>query len=395
MISLVGEKVKQAAGILSEVGIDLWLTFVRETSAGGDPVLPLIYGDADLTWQSALILTPAEEPVAIVGRFEVEAARATGAYPVVVSYDESIRPELLRAIERIDPARIAVNYSENDVLADGLGHGLYKVLVGYLEGTPYAGRLEPAEGIISRLRGRKTRGEVARIAGAIETTRQIYDDMFNRIRPGMTEIEIGDWMLAQVSQRGLEPAWHEGHCPTVNAGPASPVGHVGRTEQKVARGELVHFDFGVKQKGYCSDVQRVVYMLAAGERGAPEPVQRAFDTVVGAIQAAAKVLKPGVSGWQVDEAARKVVIEAGYPEYKHATGHQLGRLAHDGGALLGPRWPRYGNTPHLPVEVGQVYTLELGVDVAGYGYVGLEEDVLVTEGGADFLTEPQTEPILR
>ncbi|HSJ58783.1 MAG TPA: Xaa-Pro peptidase family protein [Anaerolineae bacterium] len=395
MISLVGEKVKQAAGILSELGVDLWLTLVRETSAGGDPVLPLIYGDADLTWQSALILTPAAEPVAIVGRFEVEAARATGAYPVVVSYDESIQPELLRAIERVDPARIAVNYSENDVLADGLGHGLYKVLMGYLEGTPYAGRLEPAEGIISRLRGRKTRGEVARIQAAIETTRQIYDEMFNRIRPGMTEIEIGDWMLGQVAQRGLEPAWHEGHCPTVNAGPESPVGHVGRTEQKVARGELVHFDFGVKQKGYCSDVQRVVYMTAAGEQSAPEPVQQAFDTVVRAIQAAAELLKPGMPGWQVDAAARGVVVQAGYPEYKHATGHQLGRLAHDGGALLGPRWPRYGDTPELPVEVGQVYTLELGIDVAGYGYVGLEEDVLVTEEGVDFLTEPQREPILR
>jgi len=89
------------------------------------------------------------------------------------------------------------------------------------------------------------------------------------------------------------------------------------------------------------------------------------------------------------------VIEAGYPEYKHATGHQLGRLAHDGGALLGPRWSRYGDTPDLLVEAGHVYTLELGVDVEEYGYVGLEEDVLVTQEGADFLTEPQTELILR
>ena len=395
MISLVGEKVKQAAGILSELGVDLWLTFARETSAGGDPVLPLIYGDADLTWQSALILTPAGEPTAIVGRFEAEAARATGTYPAVIAYDESIQPALLAVIERIDPARIAINYSENDVLADGLGHGLYQVLVGYLEGTPYAERLEPAEGIISRLRGRKTQGEVARIQAAVETTREIYQDMFDRIRPGMTEIEIGDWMLAQVAQRGLETAWHAGHCPTVNAGPESPIGHVGRTQQKVARGELVHFDFGVEQGGYCSDVQRVVYMTAAGESTAPEPVQRAFDTVVRAIQSAARALKPGVPGWQVDAVARDVVIEAGYPEYKHATGHQLGRLAHDGGALLGPRWSRYGDTPDLLVEAGHVYTLELGVDVEEYGYVGLEEDVLVTQEGADFLTEPQTELILR
>jgi Xaa-Pro aminopeptidase len=210
----------------------------------------------------------------------------------------------------------------------------------------------------------------------------------------MTEIEVGELMLAQVAARGLKTAWHAGHCPTVNAGADSPVGHVERTEQQVTVGQLVHFDFGVQQDGYCSDVQRVVYMAAAGEMAAPAPVQQAFDTVVGAIQAAAAVLRPGVPGWQVDEAAREVVLDAGYPEYKHATGHQLGRLAHDGGALLGPRWPRYGDTPELPVEPGHVYTLELGVDVPGYGYVGLEEDVLVAESGVEWLTQPQMAPIV-
>jgi Xaa-Pro aminopeptidase len=158
---------------------------------------------------------------------------------------------------------------------------------------------------------------------------------------------------------------------------------------------LLHFDFGVRQNGYCSDIQRVMYFLRPGETAAPPEVQHGFDTVVAAIQAAADALKPGVLGKDVDAVARRVVTEAGYPEFKYATGHQMGRECHDGGALLGPTWERYRETPHMPVEVGHVYTLEPGLMVPGYGYMGIEEDVLVTEQGAVFLGELQTKLILK
>lgn len=395
MSQLVQEKVDQAIGILEELGIDLWLTFVRETSAGGDPVLPLTYGEADLTWQSALLLGRDGQRIAIVGRYEFEAARATGAYPVVLAYDESPAPELLRVLHELDPAHIALNYSLDDVLADGLGHGLYQVLLGYLQGTPYPERLMSAQGIISLLRGRKSPEEVARIRAAVETTAEIYRRTFDHVRPGMTEIEVGEFMAGEMEAMGVEPSWHAGHCPTVNAGADSPVGHVGRGKYTVARGQLLHFDFGVRQQGYCSDIQRMVYFLAADESGPPAPVQRAFDTVVRAIQAAVEAMRPGVLGKEVDAVARRLVTEAGYPEYKHATGHQVGRLAHDGGAILGPEWQRYGETPNLPLEAGHVYAVELGIEVEGYGYVGLEENVLVTEAGVEYLSTPQVKPILR
>jgi Xaa-Pro aminopeptidase len=394
MPPIVQEKVKQAIGILQEKGIDLWLTFVRETSAGGDPVLPLFYGDADLTWQSALILTRSGERIAIVGRFDAEAVRDRGSFAEVIAYDESIRPDLLRVLERLNPAQIALNYSPNDVLADGLSHGLHKVLTAYLHDTPFASRLTSAEDVINSLRGRKTPGELARIKAAVATTLRIYERTFQHIRPGLTETEIGAFMLAQLEARGLEPAWHAGHCPTVNAGPDSPVGHVGRSGRRAARGQLLHFDFGVRQDGYCSDIQRVVYLLAPGESVPPEPVRRAFDTVAYALEAAVATMRPGVLGKEVDAAARSIVTEAGFPEYKHATGHHLGRLAHDGGGILGPEWERYGDTPRRPVEAGHVYAVELGLAVSGYGYIGLEEDVVVTSSGTAYLSTPQTSLIL-
>jgi Xaa-Pro aminopeptidase len=391
MPSLVVEKVGQAAGILKETGIDAWLTFVRETSAAADPVLPLIFGPETLTWQSALILASSGERIAIVGRYEADAVRGKGVYETVIPYDESIRPALLEALGRLGPQRIAINTSTDDVYADGLTHGMYQLLQSYLNDTPHTGRLVSAETVIGAVRSRKTPAEVAAIRAAVETTRGIYQAVFATLRPGMTERDVSDFMHRQMADAGVGPAWDYDSCPAVNSGPDSAVGHGAPGDIVLAPGHIVHMDFGVRQDSYCSDIQRVIYLLRPGETEPPEPVRRGFTTVRAAVEAAVAAMRPGVTGTEVDTAARGVVTGAGYPEYKYATGHGLGRNAHDGGPLLGPLWERYGDTPRRPLEAGHVYTVEPGLAVPGYGYIGLEEDVLVTEDGAVYLGEPQRE----
>jgi Xaa-Pro aminopeptidase len=390
---LVREKVAQSVQILKEKDVDAWLTFVRETPQIKDPCLDLVVG-VEVTWHSAFIISSTGDRIAIVGRFDRENVELTGAYQQVIGYDQSIRQPLVDTLNRLKPQCIAINYSENDPAADGLTHGMWATLFRLLEETSFGACLISAEDVIGALRGRKSPAEIARIKAAIATTDRIFDDLTHILRPGQTELELRDLVRERMAAYQVEPAWELDYCPIFSAGPDSPVGHAAPGPYKTARGQLLQMDFGVKQSGFCSDVQRMWYFLDEGETQAPPDVRRAFDAVRSAILAAAKALKPGAVGWEVDQAARSTLVKACYPEYQHAAGHQLGRTSHDGSTILGPRWERYGQTTYGIVEVGNVFTLELGARVPGRGYVGLEEDVVVTSRGVEWLTKPQTELIL-
>jgi Xaa-Pro aminopeptidase len=388
--TLVREKLDQAPAILEEHGIDLWLTFVHETQVTPDPCIDLIVG-THCTWQSAFLLSRSGERTAIVGRYDAPGLEAVGAYPEIRTYDESVRPALREAIERIDPNQIALNYSPDDPAADGLTHGLWLVLRETLDGTPYADRLVSSGPVVGSLRGRKTSLEIERIRAAIDETEEIFAVVGEQVGPGLKETDIAAVFHQEVSRRGLGYAWEPGQCPAVNAGPEKEVGHTGPTELQTRRGELLHTDFGIEKDEYCSDLQRVWYLLDEGETEAPEDVLTVWNAVWASMDAGAAVLRPGVAGHEVDAAARASLVAAGCEEPKYALGHQLGRAAHDGGTLLAPLWDRYGDAPRGLVEEGHVYTLEYGAAVEGRGYIGLEEDVLVTADGIEWLSTPQRE----
>src|SRR3989304_3629971 len=162
-MSLFQEKVNQAIEILKEHEIDMWLTFVRETSGIRDPALDFLIGANDLTWPSALILTRKCEKIAIIGNLEKDAISGLNVFNTLLGYDTAISDLLRDTITRLNPDRIAVNTSRNNVHADGLTHAIYEILRGHLKGTPYAERLISAEPVINALRGRKTPAELARI----------------------------------------------------------------------------------------------------------------------------------------------------------------------------------------------------------------------------------------
>jgi len=393
-MTLIQEKVDQAIEILKEQGTDMWLTFVRETSGVRDPALDLLIGANDLTWPSALIITRKGEKIAIIGNLEKEALGRLNVFDEILGYDTAVSELLRTTITRLNPDRIAVNTSRNNVHADGLTHAMYEFLKEYLAGTPYAERLVSAEPIINAMRGRKTEAELARIRKAVEITDEIFKKTYDFIKVGMTEVEVGEYMhkLAKEYEVGL--AWPAENCPAVNSGPNKVVGHNGPTEIRIERGHIIHFDFGVKYEDYCSDIQHVCYVLREGETEAPVEIQRGFITLRTAVEKSREAMKVGVTGNSIDTISREIVTDSGYPEYPYALGHQLGRVAHDGGALLGPLWEKYGDSPNQKLEVGQVFTIEPGLAIPGYGYLGLEEDVVMTAKGAEYIGEPRREIIL-
>jgi Xaa-Pro aminopeptidase len=392
-LTLIQEKVAQAIRLLNEFHVPCWLTFVRETGINGDPVLPFLV-QADLTWHSALIITADGGAYAIVGQYDRRMVEDTGAYQNVEAYVEGIKAPLLTLLERLDPPAIAVNYSQDSEICDGLTHGMYMTLCEYLAEIGFDKRLVSAERLLSALRQRKTPTELGRIQQAIGITESIFGKVGSFIAPGRTEHDVADFVRTEVERAGVVTAWDPATCPSVFTGPDTAEAHYGPTGRPIEPGHVINMDFGVKVNEYCSDLQRTWYVMKQAEQVPPPEVQRGFDTITRAIEEARRAMRPGMLGRDVDQVARGTIVGAGYPEFPHALGHQVGRFAHDGTAILGPAWEKYGRKPFLPLEEGMVFTLEPRLTIPERGIATVEEMVVVTASGAEYLSTPQQALIL-
>lgn len=390
---MIREKINQAVEILKEENIDCWLTYVRETSTIPDPAMDLIVGTG-VTWQSAFIITARGETIAIVGSLDKANQESHGYYPKIIGYLESVEDDLMNTLREINPNKIAINYSINTATADGLSHGLYLQLMEYFKNTPFPERLISSEIILNKLRGRKSNTEIDRVKKSIEVTLEMFDQVGGFITTGKSEQDVARFLLDLVEKKGIGLAWDPDHCPAVFTGPDTAGAHAGPTDRKIQPGHVLNIDFGVKIDGYCSDLQRSWYILRDGEEDAPEEVKKGFQVIFDSISMAADALKPGKTGYEIDTIAREYIVSQGYEEYPHALGHQIGREAHDGGGLLGPKWKRYGTLPDIPVEKSQLFTIEPRLTIKDYGIATAEEIVVITDDSCEFLSARQKEIFL-
>lgn len=387
---------------MRRAGADAWLVVTREGTP--DPVAFDVAAEHAVLRAVCLFVDRGDhlERLAIVANFDTDAFEKSGLYARVIPYGkEGAGPELKKAIERFTPKAIAVNQSLDATLADGLTAGNIQWIRDTL-GPDLAKRLVSAEALLVSFRSRKTAAEIAKMRDAVQKTERILAEALAPavIVPGKTtERDVADFIRKRRREMGLGASWAEDQDPNVMAGLSR--GHSPASETVIVPGGIVRIDAGADEDGYKTDIQRLAYVLRAGETAAPPEVVKAFATVRAANRAAAQALQPGATGTSVDAAGRKVVTDAGYPEFVHATGHPIGFYTHDLGPMLAPDWPdRYGKLGAYTIEKDQTFAIEPSLEVelpwmmGGKVGFGLEEDYVVTATGSEPLGTPQESLIL-
>jgi len=224
---------------------------------------------------------------------------------------------------------------------------------------------------LAGIRAVKEAEEIGRLRKAVRIASESFLKTIPRIKPGSREAAVAEFLECQFRRRGGEKASFD---TIVASGYRAALPHGAASEKRLARGETVVIDFGARFQGYHSDETKTLIL------GKPDAkTKRIYEIVCRAQGKAIQTVRPGVTGREIDAAARDVIQKAGYGKFfGHGTGHGVGLAVHED-PLISPK----GKTV---VEEGMIFTVEPGIYVAGWGGVRLEDMVQVTSNGCERLT---------
>lgn len=272
--------------------------------------------------------------------------------------------------------RVAQGLKERGIVTGGIGMEETIRFVfsdGIAKAAPQA-TISSSTPVTAGCRMIKSAHEVALMRLAAQVTLAVYDAVYQSLSEGMTQHDVGSLIEKAYARMGFPGE------ASVMVGEYSAFPHGSTTPQVIREGSIIMIDDGCTVEGYQSDITRTFVLGKASDK-----MKSVFDIVHRAQAAALAAARPGVECGSIDAAARKVITDAGYgPDYKYFT-HRLGH----GMGMDGHEWPYLvrGNTTRL--QANMTTSDEPGIYIRGEFGIRLEDDMHVTENGAELFT-PQS-----
>ena len=303
---------------------------------------------------AALLVGPGDRPVLYTDFRYIQAAETVPGVEAQQT-KRSLLSELARKLKgRVQFEADVLPYSQYQVLASG---GL---------------ELVPASGIVELLRAVKSEDEVDAMRRAATAADRAFEALTAETWIGRSERELVWRFRTLLHAHGVD---RESFDSFFGAGPNGSNPHTEPTDDIVPEHTLVVADFGAIMDGYCSDCTRTV----ATGGGLPKELRRAYDVCLEAQLAAVDGIKPGMTGAEADEIARKIITKAGFgEEFGHGLGHGVGVAIHEA--------PRLAAESKDVLEPGNVLTIEPGIYLPGVGGVRIEDLAVVRDDGVELLT---------
>ncbi len=235
-------------------------------------------------------------------------------------------------------------------------------------------RLTSATPVTAGCRMIKSAHELQLMSVANQATLKVYEAVYRALKPGMTQDDAEELISAAYGRVGFRGE------ASVEVGQYSANPHGSATPQTIRENMIIMIDDGCLVEGYNSDITRTFVLGKATDK-----MNRVFDIVHRAQQAALSAAKPGIECQAVDTAARKVIVDSGYgPDYNyftHRVGHGIGMDGHE--------WPYLVRGNKLPLQPNMTFSDEPGIYLREEFGVRLEDDMHITENGAELFT-PQS-----
>ncbi len=239
--------------------------------------------------------------------------------------------------------------------------------------------LKPAGQVLAGLRQSKTDGEAVLLTAAQRIAERAFDEVLGIIRPGMTEKQLAAELVYRLYKYGGEANSFD---PIVLTGSNTSMPHGVPGQTIIEKGDFITMDFGTKFGGYCSDMTRTVAVGKVNQK-----MKDIYTVVLEAQLAGIEAARPGVTGQEIDAAARRVIEQAGYGEYfGHSFGHSIGLEIHEA--------PNASPANDKAMPEGAVISAEPGIYIPGLFGIRIEDMLWLRNGGAHIITKAPKELLI-